>query len=295
MYAIRLQALSANPQNCKFALSSLLAIDLSNQIYKAAAVHSKLTSGNHFTGGLYGFLEALTKGILETRAEQLVICKDVKPYLRTQQYPAYKALRVKTQDDALVIHARETQILVQDLADAIGLPMFGLVGFEADDLIAHIVRTKSVYVPHTRVVAASNDSDLYQLFDYDNFGIWRGKKGFYWKRDYHDEWGLNSNDYIRLLALMGTHNEIEGIAGVGPVTALKLVRNPARLRACLVEHQELVDRNTELIKLPHAKFPLDVDIPENPGIFTSRKLIRFCGRYDITVQGTWIEAFERLR
>ena len=76
----------------------LLAVDLSNQIYRACHAHNQLSFDGVFTGGLYGFMQSVSKAIEVSRATDLLVCRDMKPYLRTRDYPEYKALRKKNVD-----------------------------------------------------------------------------------------------------------------------------------------------------------------------------------------------------
>lgn len=267
----------------------ILCVDLSNQIYKAAAVHPHLTSGQKHTGGLYGVIKAIADAINETDATAVVVCRDVKPYIRTDEYPQYKAFRKTEIDENLVKLVSETKPLVKEFCEAVGMPIWGIPGFEADDLAAYI--TQTAYT--SDVVSASNDSDLYQLFDSVRYSIWKGKGKIYTQADFMNEFPeITPGQYIQMLALTGTHNEVEGIPRVGPITAMKLLRNPADLRRVLEQHGELVERNMGLIRLPHKAFPKDTPIPESPRIFSAQKLYRFCARYEINVRKDWVDAFE---
>lgn len=271
----------------------LLCVDLSNQVYKASAVHSNLTSNGRFTGGLFGLLTSLAKAILYTQATEVVICRDSKPYIRSLDYPEYKALRKETRDEELKIRAAETMTYMDELVHAIGTPVWEISGFEFDDLVAHVAgKYRHRY---SKIVAMSNDSDLYQLFQYKGFSMWKGKDAEYTMEHYLKEWkDLDPSKIPLLLALTGTHNEIEGIARVGPATALAALRDPVKLRSYRAEHGELIDRNLDLITLPHPKFPRDAVIPKRTVEFKDRRLLIFCGKYDISTTKAMLDAFTQI-
>lgn len=271
----------------------LLAVDLSNQAYKAAASHPTLSSAETFTGGLYGFLGAVQKAIAATKATDVVICEDRKPYIRSQLYPAYKEMRKTTRDPDLYEKAQSTITLIKQFLAVVGWPLWAVPGFESDDLISHAaIKYRNRY---SQVIAMSNDSDLYQLFSYPGFGIWKGKKGLYTKQHYEREWaGLPLEHLPTALALMGTHNEVEGVRGIGIVTAIGIVSHPFKLRQALEQHADIVKRNLELIHLPHRDLPRTTQIPGYTRSFVERDLLRFCGRYDISVTREMCIAFEHI-
>ncbi len=270
----------------------LLVVDLSNQLYRASAAYPSLSSSGVFTGGLYGVIEGLQKTIFETNCTHLIFCEDVKPYIREKQYPEYKSVRKSAKDEELVERKIVSEKLVKDLCKVLKWPIWGIQGFEYDDLLAHIA-TKYRHRFKT-ITAMSNDSDLYQLFKWPSFQISKGKKGIYTHSDYSVEWGLSSRDLCLALAMTGTHNDVAGIPGIGEVTARKILRDPPRLREVLKDHGQLIERNLSLITLPHPDFPTDIAIPDLRHPFLERDFMKFCGRYDITVTKKMIEAFERL-
>lgn len=273
--------------------SILLAVDLSYQVYRASAANPMLTSRRVFTGGLYGFLMTFGKMVRETKATHVVIAADRKPYVRSATYPEYKQLRKKNADDELLKMFNQSLSLVVECLEVVGLPIWGIQGFEYDDLAAHCVskyrgRFKMIY-------AATNDSDLFQLLDAPNFAIY--SKGItdvmtgtkLWKT-----MGVTPQQYMTMTALTGTHNDIAGIEGVGPVTAKKALLDPSLMRMHRSKHGALIDRNLELIKLPHHLFPRSTQLPEQLRGFDRRALYKFLGKYDIDTTHAMVQAFEQL-
>lgn len=272
----------------------LLGVDLSYQVYRAAAAHPMLTSKRTFTGGLYGFLTTLAKTIRETRAERVVICQDRKPYLRSIAYPMYKQLRKKKEDDELLMMYTQSMKLVLDALDEIGFPVWGIDGFESDDLIAHTVtQHRSRF---DRIYAASNDSDLFQLFWCESFFVYKDEIGnLVDARALMKKHGLTPSQFMLATALQGTHNDIEGINGVGPITAAKAAKDPALLRRYQDSHGSIIARNLSLIQLPHPEFPRSASIPTLERKFNAQRLYRFCGRYDIDVTKAMLDSFDQLQ
>lgn len=271
---------------------TLLAVDLSYHTYRAAAAHKMLTDGDIFTGGLYGFLTSVAKLVRETQATDLVICRDWKPYRRSITYPAYKQLRKKHQDEGLFSLYTESQPLVLDAIEHMSLPYMGVEGFESDDCIAHLVQ--KYRNRFDLIYAASNDSDLYQLFDCKNFRLVKNEVADCQDYRHLEKLGLTPTQFMLASALRGTHNDIEGIDGVGEITSAKAVKDPALLRRYREKHGALIERNLDLIKLPHAEFPRSLVLPRATTSFDARALYRFCSRYSIEVTRSMVDSFSQV-
>lgn len=271
----------------------LLCVDLSYQTYRAAAAHSNLTSGRHFTGGLYGFMSTVSKMIRETDATDLIVCCDSKPYRRSEEFPEYKAWRKKAQDPALADLQKETMKHVREVLEGLGVAMWSVPGFESDDLIAHAVtRNRHRF---GRIVAGSNDSDLFQHLDISNFSIYVKDIADVWTLDkLRQVHGVTPAEFMHATALAGTHNDLPGIPRVGLATAIKALRDPALMRKHRATHAELIDRNLKLIKLPHADLPWDTAIPRHGRIYDDRKLYRLLSRFDIETTLSMVNAFNQV-
>lgn len=270
----------------------LLCVDLSYQIYRAAAAHPNLSSRRTFTGGLYGFFTTLAKMIRDTRATDVVFCEDVKPYERSKTYPEYKQLRKKDADPELKQRFEDSRSLVFDALRAGNLPIWGARGFESDDLIAHAVRRYRHRFD--LIYAGSNDSDLYQLFWCERFRVYRKSLADVMDREaLLQATGLTPEQYMLVTALTGTHNDVAGIPRVGEVTAIKAVKAPQALRALMAAHEPLVKRNLALISLPHASLPYGLVMPtlQSP---RPREIIRTLAQYDIDTAGPIERAIESM-
>lgn len=275
----------------------LLLVDLSNQVYKATSSHQGLTSGDVFTGGLFGFIVGLASAIKELRINHVVVAMDSPPYRRSIDYPDYKKLRKKKekteQDELMLMAFRQSMKLAQEFCGVANIPTWRLEGFEFDDLCAHAVRKYGRR--YDRIIGWTNDSDLYQLFDCRNFFIYKGKKqgGLYGRKEFDQEFpGLLPQDIPLFLAMTGTHNDIAGIDRVGPKSAMRALKEPGYMRTLREAHGHIIDRNLPLIKLPHPGFPFDLDLPPPGRGYQPRELYRFCSRYDIEVTKFIIDALE---
>lgn len=273
-------------------MKRLILVDLSYQSYRASAANPNLTSDGVFTGGLYGFFNTLGKMVRESNANQLVVGMDMKPYLRSKEFPEYKMIRKSNMDPELKQRHEVTMGLLREVLPALGVPMWGIPGFEFDDLVGHVVN--KYRHRFEAVIAASNDSDLFQLLTAPNFYILSNDWDTRWTmRRVMDKHGLTPSEYMLATALMGTHNDLPGIPRVGQGTAFKAVKEPGKLRTLWDQHRDIVDRNLRLIKLPHKDFPYEERIPTGTTEFDVRAMYRLFGRYDIQVTTSMVNALER--
>lgn len=113
------------------------------------------TSRGEPTSGLYGFSVVLLQLLRERAPAGFAIAVDLPGRsVRREQMPAYKAHRKPAPDPLRVQSWR-----LRELADAAGIPLHAVEGWEADDVIG----TLTASLPRSLVV--SGDSDLLQLVD----------------------------------------------------------------------------------------------------------------------------------
>lgn len=274
---------------------SLLLVDFKNHLWRAAASHEALFSGRTFTGGLYGFLVSVCRAVIDLKITAVAVGTDSPPYVRKAEFAGYKAGRKDKVDEAMLMKVAQTQKLAIQLLDVLDIPLWRVEAFEYDDICAWAARRFCSRFDH--VYASTNDSDLYQLFDVAQFKVYRGvKKGVYTRADFVTDHGdLTPEQWVRMLAMTGTHNAVPGIVGIGPVTARKALSDGVALRRILEQHSDVVARNVALIELPHKKFPADPGLRLRTHAFEIRDAVIFASKYDIQVTRNMVEAFSMLR
>lgn len=282
---------------------ALLLVDVSNTVYRASAAHANLTGPDgEFTGGLFGVLQMLSTAIMKVGARHVIFCRDSAPYLRSIQYPDYKRIKKTEKDPALEERVKATYKHLPGLLKAACLPEWVLPGYEADDLIA--LGTMQCRNRYQRVVAQTNDTDAGSLYQFENFHVYdsRAEKGASPYKSLSDLAGVpmernQATMLVRMLALSGTHNEVEGLDGIGPVKSLKIVSDPAKWDEYYRQHDAMIERNISLIELPHPnlrrqlwKYPA----PSVVGKFDARTLYRWSAAYGITITPWMVEALEQV-
>ncbi|MDR0473355.1 MAG: DNA polymerase I, partial [Treponema sp.] len=149
------------------------------------------------------------------------------PTFRHKQYSEYKANREKAPDD---LHAQVP--LVEEFLAALGIPGLRVDGYEADDIIATLV--KKCKVEKRQCYILSSDKDLLQLVGEGTFELRPPKTSkdeaarYGWElvgpAEVKEEWGVSPEKVLDLLSLTGDASDnVPGVKGVGEKTAVKLM------------------------------------------------------------------------
>lgn len=206
----------------------LLLVDFSALIHKAVHVNNTLSYKGKPTGALYGFIQQLTSIANQVRPYRTVVCLDTKPYFRSIVYPEYKQLRSGPSDEwkaASIALGKKRGVEFLRLS---GIPYLGLVGLEADDLMTTLALNEEDNFD--KVVIASGDSDLYQCLT-DKICLLKGSsrngdRTEVTKDIFEDAYpGIPLEQWALVQAITGGHNGLQGVQGVGEVTALSFVRD----------------------------------------------------------------------
>ena len=265
----------------------LLIIDFLNTVIRSVAVQQQLEFNGIHTGGLYGTVNQLASIVGKHHPEHIILCKDAPPYLRRSLYPSYKQDRVKVADSFYEKISTSVE-LVSILFNLFKIPTWTDPGLEADDLIAAAVRKH--HKAYEQIYILSNDSDLFQLLEYENVTLLQKNKN-YTSADFAAEYpGVAPEDWCFIKALSGTHNGVQGIPRVGPKTALKIYFDESKLKAVYEQHQELIDANIKLIELPYKGKRIKVPKIEAPQL-NETELIRYMEMYGIRYINRMSEAF----
>jgi DNA polymerase-1 len=178
------------------------------------------------TGALYGVVTMVLKIVEDFNPDYIVACFDLpEPTYRHDAFDGYKAKREKT-DDTLV-----SQIIrSRDIFAAFGIPIYEMVGFEADDLLGTIShQTKSM--KDLDVIIASGDMDTMQCVDGKRVQVYTLKKGIkdtilYDEKAVKERFGFPPKLVPDYKGLRGdTSDNIPGIVGIGEKTGTDLIMN----------------------------------------------------------------------
>ena len=170
------------------------------------------------TNLVFGFLSTLFAYIRAQKPTELIVVIDAAgdtETFRSELYPDYKAHRDPAPED---FHPQVERCL--EALRIMGIPVLGIEGVEADDVIATLVRRIHAVQPAARVRMVSRDKDLGQLVDEHTTLFDPQKNADIGLEQLFDSKGVRPDQVIDLLALMGdTADNVPGVPGVGPKTA----------------------------------------------------------------------------
>ena len=202
-----------------------LVIDGSSLLHRAFFALPPLTNRNGVpTGAVYGLCNMLVKLMEEVQPKYMAVAFDKsRKSFRTEMYPDYKGQRKPTPPELKSQFPLSMQVL-----EALGIATLELDNYEADDIIG----TFAMHAPaDVEVIIVTGDRDELQLVD-------KRTKVYFTKRGITDlqifdeaEFaanyeGLEPKQIIELKGLMGDSSDnIPGVPGVGPKTAIKLIKD----------------------------------------------------------------------
>ncbi|MCH7962019.1 MAG: hypothetical protein IIC49_06750, partial [Planctomycetes bacterium] len=265
---------------------TIYLIDGYAQFFRAYhAIRTPMTSPvtmepTNLTFGFVGMLLKLLRGEganLGGKPDYVAVALDVsgdRGTFRTQLYPQYKANRPPPPDD---LKPQVDRCL--DLLRAIGVPVIGVEGFEADDVIAALVQKFSVSDPGLRVRIISKDKDFKQLLRQGGDGGASVEMYDIHKDEVIDaaslkaDLGLRPDQIVDMLTLMGdTTDNVPGVEGVGAKTAAKLLIEFGTLDALMARAEEIKGKRGEKLREAADRLELsrqlvtlrtDIDVPLN--------------------------------
>ena len=200
-----------------------LVVDGSSLIHRAFFALPPLTTKKGMnTGAVYGFCNMLLKIISDVKPKWVAVAFDKsRVTFRNKLFGDYKAQRKETPSEL-----SEQFPIAQRLLEAMNISVLEMDGYEADDIIGTFAKSKA---GEAEIIIVTGDRDELQLLG-DNVKVFYTKRGITdiqefdveeFKRNYE---GLNPIQLIDLKGLMGDASDnIPGVPGVGPKTAMKLI------------------------------------------------------------------------
>jgi len=225
--------------------------------------------------GIFGASQTLLKQMRQLKPKHVAVVFDMGPKtFRNTIFPEYKANRDEP-PEALIPQFD----LIHELFDVLGFACYGVLDFEADDVMATLSRLAREAGMSTRMI--NSDKDLCQLVNDEAPAIVLhdlGKGKLYDTEGVIKKLGVPPHLVIDYQSLVGDSTDnIAGVKGVGPKTALALieafgtlediyanleniptlsVRGAKKLPQKLEEHKESAFLSKQLVTLRQ-----DVELP----------------------------------
>ena len=230
---------------------TLLLVDGHSLAFRSFYAFSKggeggLTTKDGFpTSVTYGFLKSLLDNCKSIEPKGVTIAFDTaEPTFRHKEDPNYKANR----DVAPDIFFQDLDQLEEILKESLNLSICKAPGYEADDVLGTLANDAAEKGWSVRIL--SGDRDLFQLVDderdiavlYMGGGPYAksGSPKLINEKGVREKLGVNPNKVIDLKALTGDSSDnIPGVKGVGPKTAINLLNENLDLDGVYKSLQEL--------------------------------------------------------
>jgi DNA polymerase-1 len=217
----------------------LFLIDGNSLAYRAffALPESIGTSDGRPTNAIYGLASMLVKVIDEHHPQGVVVAWDAGMSGREVTYDLYKAQR-KPRPDLL----REQWPHLMPLVEAFGYTNVKVEGYEADDVIASLVR--QAREQGIEVMVVTGDRDAYQLVG-KGVRVMSTSRGITETKIYdaaavQERYGVPPGLVTDLMGLRGdTSDNIPGVPGIGEKTASALLQQFGSLEKVLESVEEI--------------------------------------------------------
>ena len=253
-------------------MKSLYLLDGMALAYRAhfALIRSPIYTSKGFnTSAIFGFTATLIELITKKKPSHLAVVFDTSaPTKRHRIHPEYKANREDMPEDlsAAMPH-------LDRVAEAFGIPVLKLDGYEADDIIGTLAH-RAEADGFDEIYMVTPDKDFGQLVT-EKIKMYRpGRKGdggeILGIEEIKEKWGIARVDQvIDMLGLCGdTADNIPGVPGIGPKTAEKLLAQYDTVEGLLDHVDELkgkqkekVSDNADQARMSKVLATIQLDVP----------------------------------
>ena len=279
-------------------MDRLMLLDGNGLIYRGyfALIEQPLTtSKGELVSAVFGFTNIVLRAFQDVRPQHVAVAFDLpKPTFRHERFAEYKATRTRMPDEM-----REQIPKVRRVVAALGIPIYEVEGFEADDAIATLVGQAEGLDLDTTIL--TGDLDMLQLVSERTKLLVSLRGGIantvpYDLARIDERWGLRPDQMLDYKALKGDPTDnIPGVPGVGEKTAAKVVAQfgtldamyeaidevqPEKLRAKLIDAREVVMESRELMRLVR-DVPVSLDLDATRvGDYDREAVIRLFREYE---------------
>ena len=197
---------------------------LAFRVYYGLEKTGMSTSDNTPVWAVYGFFNALFRLLQKIQPDAMAISFDVgRETFRTEMYDLYKANR-----DAMPEPMRQQMDLIREGVEKLGIPIYELKGYEADDVIGTLSRQAVDEGYHVQIL--TGDQDAFQLVQDGKIEVLvpprtpKDAMKTYTREEVLKKMGVYPEQVPDFKGLKGDPSDnIPGVPGVGDKTASKLL------------------------------------------------------------------------
>ncbi len=232
-------------ERLKLNSDPVFLIDGTSFFYRGFYAYQDLKRSDGFpTNAIFIVLRLLLRLLKEERPTHIAFVMDGKgPTFRNEIYSEYKANR-SPMPEALVQQVEP----MRQAVELMGIKLIVSDGVEADDCIASLADKFKSELP---VVIVGSDKDLNQCLD-ENVYIWdpvAKKEKLVGSRDFAETSEINPAQWADFQALTGdSADNIPGIPGIGPKTAMKILKDLPTLEDIRDGYEQLPDKLSKKVE-----------------------------------------------
>jgi DNA polymerase-1 len=236
-------------QSQKHQRPKLVLVDGHSLAYRAfyALPADMQTTTGELTNAVYGFTSMLMSVLHDEDPQYVIVTFDKGPSFRERVYAEYKAHREKMPEE---MHAQMSRI--QEIVEALGIPMVAQEDYEADDLLGTLAR--QAVEENLHVVIVTGDRDALQLVNDEVTVLTSGRRFSdtlrYTPEKVREKYeGLSPAQFVDFKALIGDRSDnIPGVKGVGEKGATQMLNKYGSLDNIYEHLDELSTRYHNALK-----------------------------------------------
>lgn len=222
----------------------LILVDGSSYLFRAFhALPPLITSKGQHTGAVKGVINMIRSLVKAYPDSRIAVVFDAKgKTFRNDMYAEYKAHRPPMPEEL-----RSQIEPIHAIIQAMGLPMLVIEGVEADDVIGTLAT--QACAQHIRTLISTGDKDLAQLVTENVTLLNTMTNEALDTAGVTAKFGLPPERIVEYLALMGdAADNIPGVPGVGPKTALKWLQEYGSLEALVANADKVSGKIGERLR-----------------------------------------------
>lgn len=206
-------------------MNKLVLVDGNAIVHRAYHALPPLSQKDgQLTNAVYGFFSMILKILVDLNPDNLIVAFDrAAPTFRKQLYVGYQATRPKMEDEL-----SNQFVIIHQVLEKIGVCIFELDGYEADDLIGTLSKQAIDKKLFDQVIILTGDRDMLQLVNHQVLilapivGV--TKMTLFDEETVKEKYGLEPHQFVDYKALIGDASDnYPGVGGIGPKGAANLL------------------------------------------------------------------------
>lgn len=249
---------------------------LAYRAFFALPIDAFSTSRGELTNAVYGFTRMLLRALEQEKPDYIAVTFDAgKETFRHQEFKEYKAQRARMPEEM-----RDQMARIAEVIEALGIPIFEVEGYEADDLIGTLA--KQAQELGAEALILTGDYDAFQLVSPKVKVLTTGghrqpfsEARLFDEKALQEKYDFRPSLLVDYKALVGDASDnIPGVSGIGPKYATDLIKRYgtieeiyerleeielARVRNALVEGKEQAFLSKRLVTIV-TDVPITLDL-----------------------------------